>query len=136
MKSIPIIVLAAVLVSPVGCKSSSSGAIAVAPKMVTVEVLDFSYNPKSIQINRGDTVRWVLVGTNPSHTVTALSTAFDSGFVFLNPGDTYDVTFNQDNVTLEYSCQSHTTCCVVGQAGDMKGSVLVGSGAPPPMTGY
>ena len=136
MKAIQMVVLALALVIPIGCKSSSGGAGVVTPKMVTVEILDFSFNPKSIQINSGDTVRWVLVGTNPAHTVTALNQTFDSGLVFLQPGDTFDVTFNQNNLTFEYSCQSHTTCCTIGQTADMKGSVLVGSGAPTPMVGY
>jgi plastocyanin len=130
MKQIAAISLTAALLSLIGCGSSSPSATAPAPKMVTVEVLEFSYNPKSIQINAGDTVRWVFAGTDPTHTVTALRGAFDSGFIFLQPGDFYDQTFNQDNVTLEYSCASHKACCA------MQGSIRVGRGAPPPMTGY
>ena len=131
MKPFPIIVLAATFVSLVGCKSSSPPAV-VAPKMVTVEVLDNSYNPQSIQINSGDTVRWVLAGALTNHTVTALTGTFDSGFAFQQPGAFYDQTFNQPNVTFEYSCVSHGQC----MGCTMKGSVLVGNGAPPPMTGY
>ncbi|TDI45290.1 MAG: hypothetical protein E2P01_10815 [Acidobacteria bacterium] len=133
MKPIPTIVLAAALLSLIGCGSSSSSGMTVTPKMVTVEILDFSYDPKSIQINAGDTVRWVLVGTNTTHTVTALSGAFDSGFIFLQAGDTYDRTFTQsnNNITFEYSCDTHE-----GAPLNMKGSVSVGTGAPPPMTGY
>ena len=130
MKPIPTIVLAAALLSLVGCGSSSTSVTTPTPKMVMVEVLDFSYDPKSIQINRGDTVRWVLVGMDTTHTVTALSGAVDSGFIFLQPGDCYDRTFNQDNVTFEYSCQTHKACCM------MQGSVRVGSGAPSPIPGY
>ncbi len=136
MKPIPTIVLAAALLSLIGCGSSSTSVTTPTPKMVTVEILDFSYNPKSIQINSGDTVRWVFAGTDTTHTVTALAGTFDSGFVFLTPGDTYDQTFNQNNVTFEYSCASHASCCVTGQTSDMKGSILIGTGAPPPMTGY
>ena len=90
MKTIPTIVLAATLVSLIGCSSgSSTPATPPVPKTVTVQVLDFSYNPKQVQINAGDTVRWELVGTNTFHTVTSLAAgAFDSGFnVFLQPGD-------------------------------------------------
>lgn len=137
MKPIPIIVLAAALVSLIGCGSSSSPPATPMPKTVTVQVLDFSYNPQSVQINSGDTVRWELAGTNTFHTVTSLAAgAFDSTFIFQQPGDFYEQTFNQNNVTFEYSCATHTTCCVAGQAADMKGSVLVGSGAPPPLVGY
>ena len=135
MKPIPTIVLAAALLSLIGCSSSSSPTVTV-PKTVTVQVLDFSYNPKQVQINSGDTVRWELVGATTTHTVTALSGLFDSGFIFLQPGDSYEQTFNQNNVTFEYSCSTHALCCVAGQIGDMKGSVRVGSGAPPPLIGY
>ena len=133
MKLIPTIVLAAALLSLIGCGSSSSSGMTVMPKMVTVEILDFSYNPKSIQINAGDTVRWVLVGANTTHTVTALNGAFDSDFILLQAGDFFDHTFTQanNNFTFEYSCDTHE-----GAPLDMKGSVLVGTGAPPPMTGY
>ena len=136
MKPIPTIFLAAALLSLIGCSSSSSPTVTV-PKTVTVQVLDFSYDPKQVQINSGDTVRWELVGANPFHTVTSLAMgAFDSTFIFLVPGDFYEHTFNQNNVTFEYSCSTHALCCVAGQIGDMKGSVRVGSGAPPPLIGY
>lgn len=133
MKPIPTIVLAAALLSLIGCGSSSSSGMTVTPRMVTVEILDFSYNPKSIQINAGDTVRWVLVGANTTHTVTALNGAFDSDFIFLQAGDFFDHTFTQanNNFTFEYSCDTHE-----GAPLNMKGSVSVGTGAPPPMTGY
>ena len=131
MKPFPIIVLAATFLSLVGCKSSSAPAV-VAPKMVTVEVLDNSYNPQSIQINRGDTVRWVLAGAAPTHTVTALGGTFDSTAIFLQAGDTYDQTFNQNNATFEYFCQAHGAC----MACTMKGSVRVGPTAPTPNPGY
>lgn len=130
MKPIPTIVLAAALLSLIGCSSSSSPTVTV-PKTVTVQVLDFSYNPKQVQINSGDTVRWELVGATTTHTVTALSGLFVSGMIFLQPGDFYEQTFNQNNVTFEYSCDTHA-----GAPLDMKGSVLVGSGAPPPLIGY
>ncbi len=130
MKPIPTIFLAAALLSLIGCSSSSTPTV-TPPKTVTVQVLDFSYNPKQVQINSGDTVRWELVGATTTHTVTALNAAFDSGFIFLQPGDFYDRTFNQDNVTFEYSCDTHEAAPL-----DMKGSVLVGSGAPPPLIGY
>jgi len=130
MKTIATVVLAAALVIPIGCGSSSPGV--PAPRMLTVEVLDNSYNPQQLQINSGDTVRWVLVGAAPTHTVTALGGSFDSGAIFLQPGDTYDRTFNQNNATFEYFCQAHGACT----ACTMKGSVQVGPGAPPPNPGY
>ena len=130
MKTFPTIVVALTLVSLIGCKSASPSPMTPAPKTVTVDILDNSFDPKSIQINSGDTVRWVLVGAATTHTVTALAGTFDSGAIFLLPGDTYEQTFAQNNVTFEYSCQTHKACCA------MQGSVQVGSGAPTPMPGY
>ena len=130
MKRIPIIVLALALVSLIGCSSSSAPGVITTPKMVTVNVLDFSYDLKSIQINRGDTVRWVLVGADTTHTVTEVNGVFDSGMIFLQQGDTYDRVFNQNNLTFNYSCTSHKACCA------MQGSIQVGSQAPPPIPGY
>jgi len=132
MKPIPIIVLAATLVSLVGCKSSSPPASMAAPRMHTVMVLNDSYDGQSIRINRGDTVRWVLDdNATLNHTVTALPPGtFDSDFTQL--GAIYDYTFNQ-NGTFLYSCRVHGVC---DTGCDMKGSVLVGSSAPDPPDRY
>ena len=134
MKMIPTVVLAATLVSLVGCKSSSPPGATTPPKMVTVMVLNDSYDPQSIRLNRGDTVRWMLDDdptTTLNHTVTALSPGtFDSKFE--ERGATYDYTFNQ-NGTFLYSCEVHGVC---DTGCDMKGSVLVGSSAPDPPDRY
>ena len=132
MKLIPIIVLAATLVSLVGCKSSSPPSATTPPKMVTVMVLNDSYFPQSIRLNRGDTVRWVLDdNATLNHTVTGLPPGtFDSNFT--QRGATYDYTFNQ-NGTFLYSCRVHGVC---DTGCDMKGSVLVGSSAPDPPDRY
>src|SRR5262245_24754805 len=45
----------------------------------TVTIRENSYEPKSITIEPGDTVRWVFSGIDPNHTVTAVNGAFDSG---------------------------------------------------------
>ena len=109
---------------------SSGGMMTPGPSTVVVEVRDNSYSPASIQISRGDTVRWVLAGSVTTHTVTALGGLFDSGFVFLLPGDIFERTFDEVDLTFEYSCQSHQACCA------MQGSVKVGSNAPDPQPGY
>lgn len=100
--------------------------------VVTVNLDDFEYNPRQIQIGPGTTVRFVLRGTDPTHTATAKDGRFDSGFVFENPDDSFEVTFtgNDDDSTYEYSCVSHADCC------DMKGSIQVGDNAPDPDAGY
>ena len=144
MKAISTIVLVAALVSPIGCGSSSSTPpTPPAPKTVEVMVLDYSYSPKQVVINRGDTVRWRLgttVTTVPFlHTVNSLAVgAFNSpAGVFTQTGDIFEHTFTQNNVTFEYSCATHTCVpCLLGQTEPMRGSVLVGSGAPPPIVGY
>ena len=137
MKTISIIVLMAALVSPIGCSSgSSTPPTPPAPKTVEVMVLDNSYDPKQVAINSGDTVRWVLVGASPLHTVNSLAVGAFNG-TFPTPAATFEHTFTQNNVTFEYSCAVHTCLpCLAGQTEPMRGSVLVGSGAPPPITGY
>lgn len=98
----------------------------------TVEVIDNAFSPQSIQIQPGDTVRWVMQGGDPTHTVTDNDGAFDSGFVFEEVGDTFSRTFGADENgrTFEYFCQSHRQCC------QMQGSVRVGDDAPDPSPGY
>src|SRR5262245_10730210 len=38
-------------------------------KTVTVNVVDFAFEPRSVTINPGDTVRWVMQGSDPHHSV-------------------------------------------------------------------
>lgn len=96
---------------------------------IVVQVKDNSYEPKSITIEPGDTVRWVFSGTDRTHTVTAVNSAFDSGAVFTASGATFERRFDAAG-TWDYSCKAHKQCCL------MQGSVRVGSGAPPPSPGY
>jgi len=98
-------------------------------QVITVQVKDFSYEPKSITIEPGDTVRWVLSGSDHTHTVTALNGAFDSGAVFTGSGAMFERRFDTVG-TFDYSCKSHKLCC------QMQGSVRVGSNSPPPSPGY
>jgi plastocyanin len=97
---------------------------------VTVELHDHSFAPRSLTIQPGDTVVWVLRGNDRTHTVTALNGAFDSGQVFGQPGATFRRTFNEAGRTFDYRCRSHADCC------NMRGSVRVGDSAPPPTPGY
>ncbi len=102
------------------------------PQAVTVELSEHSFSPKQIVIQPGETVAWVMRGSDPTHTVTALNGAFDSGAVFTAPGATFRRTFSaaDSGRTFEYRCQAHADCC------SMRGSVRVGSDAPPPGPGY
>lgn len=97
---------------------------------VTVELSDFAFSPRSVTIQPGTTVVWVLRGNDRTHTVTALDGAFNSGAVFTQPGATFQRTFSQDGQTFDYRCTAHADCC------NMQGSVRVGNSAPPPRPGY
>lgn len=102
------------------------------PAAVTVEIHDNFFEPRSVTVEPGTTVRWVRRGQLSDHTVTARDGPFDSGFAFGAPGATFEHTFGgaTDGRTFEYSCVTHEACC------DMKGSVRVGQDAPAPDPGY
>jgi plastocyanin len=102
------------------------------PNVITVELNEFAYSPRQLTIEPGQTVRWVLMGSDPSHTVTARDGAFDSGLTFQDTGDVFQRTFSTSEAgqTFEYACASHSDCC------DMKGSIRVGENAPAPDPGY
>jgi plastocyanin len=89
-----------------------------------VQVMDDRYEPKSLTIQPGDTVRWVFAGNTTIHTVTERNGAFDSGEVFTRTGATYERRFDTRG-TVEYSCRAHSLCCL------MRGSIKVGDSSPP-----
>ena len=99
------------------------------PQVHVVQVRDFSYEPRSITIEPGDTVRWVLSGSDHTHTVTARNGDFNSGVVFTASGVTFERRFDERG-TWDYSCQAHRDCC------QMQGSIRVGENSPPPSPGY
>ena len=103
-----------------------------APQMVTVQVSDNSFSPQSVTVNPGDTVRWVLQGSDSGHTVIERNGVFSSGAVFHAAGDSFSHTFTtaDSGRTFEYYCQTHRGCCL------MQGSVRVGQNAPIPSPGY
>lgn len=100
------------------------------PKTVTIEVRDFTYEPRQLTINPGDTVRWVYRGADPTHTVTEINGTFRSGAGFNNNGAVYERTFTGNNATFNYSCDAHK------DTNNMKGSIRVGQEAPSPNPGY
>jgi plastocyanin len=95
-----------------------------------VQIKDNSYEPKSLTIEPGDTVRWVMSGSAKNHTVTATDGSFDSGAVFTGANAVYERKFDQTGKTIEYSCTAHSACCL------MRGSIRVGSNSPPPDPTY
>jgi plastocyanin len=100
--------------------------------VVTVEILDFRFEPRSVTIQPGQIVRWVLRGPTTTHNVVDNSGAFDSGFVFTAQGAMFERAFpsGENGRTFEYRCTTHVGCC------QMQGSVRVGSSAPAPGPGY
>ena len=89
-----------------------------------VEILDDAFVPKSVTIEPGVTVRWVLRGNRSNHTTTEINASWDSGFVFSSTGDFFEHTFESDTdgQTFMYSCVTHKDCC------EMQGSIRVGDG--------
>ena len=82
----------------------------------TVDIVDFDYDPQTMNVIGGTTVRWVNIGDLP-HTVTAADDAFDSGI--MATGERYERTFTEPG-TYEYLCTLHP---------DMVGSVIVSPAA-------
>ena len=99
-------------------------------KTVTVQIVDFAFNPKDVTINPGDTVQWVLASTTYTHTVTSENGTFDSGMMFNKAGATFSQTFNTSGVTVQYHCNTHW------HTNGMQGAVSVGDSAPKPGPGY
>ncbi len=104
----------------------------VGPNTVVVGVQDFEFDPKSVTINPGDTVRWVFDGQDKTHTSTAKNMTWDSQFVFQQVGDVFEwtSTASDDGKTFEYKCVTHEN------SHEMKGSIRVGATAPDPSPGY
>lgn len=113
-----------------GNNSMSGGPTAPNTKTVVVTIGDDSFSPKNVMVNPGDTVRWVMMGSVPTHTVTAGDGSFDSGQIFTSQGAIFEHTFNASNTTVNYFCKTHQVCC------GMQGAVQVGASAPDPKPGY
>ncbi len=111
---------------------SMSPTTARAPQTVVVDVQDNYFSPQSVSIQPGDTVQWVLRGSNTHHTTRETNGLWDSGMVFTAPGATFSHTFGNADTghTYNYYCITHQACC------QMQGSIRVGDSAPPPGPGY
>ncbi|MGH2531403.1 MAG: cupredoxin domain-containing protein [Thermomicrobiales bacterium] len=70
---------------------------------VAVSIVNFAFDPGSIDVEVGTTVTWTNNDTAP-HTVTADDGSFDSGT--LEPGDTFSFTFGQAG-SFAYFCAIH-----------------------------
>ena len=100
-----------------------------------VSIVDFSFSPKTVTIQAGESVSWSNNGKSP-HTVTADGGSFDSGN--LNPGQGYAHTFSTPG-TYAYHCQYHQQLGMVGTVivlgGGGGSSTPPGSGTSLPNTG-
>lgn len=79
-------------------------------KTVEVTIQNFAFNPDSVTISSGDTVKWTNMDST-AHTITG--TDFSSGN--LNKGDSYENTFTKAG-TYDYHCSIHPS---------MTGTVIV-----------
>src|SRR5215210_5598475 len=86
------------------------------PKVWSVAIEDFYFEPADAAIQPGDTIMWVNEGNHP-HTVTSDDGQFDSEV--LNPGESLMFTFPEAG-TFNYHCEIHPF---------MTGSVTVGAAA-------
>lgn len=83
---------------------------------VTVGAYDNRFEPQTINVQPGTTVRWVNYGRH-AHTVTADDDSWDSGDI--QPGASYSATFSRPG-TYYYYCRHHTQA-------RMQGVVVVGA---------
>ena len=97
--------VSATLAAPNGTPQSAVGG-----KVVNVSIQNSAYNPASVQISTGDTVKWTNMDST-AHTVTG--SIFKSGNI--NKGQSYQFQFTKPG-TYSYTCSIHPT---------MKGTISV-----------
>jgi plastocyanin len=85
----------------------------------TVSARDNMFEPPTLNVRPGTTVRWTNNGQHP-HTVTDRGGKFDSGDIA--PGASYTVTF-QSAGTYRFYCKHHK---------GMEGTIVVGDAGPSP----
>jgi len=94
---------------------------AIAQDGAAVSIVDFAFEPASVEVAAGSTVTWTNTGAAP-HTVTADDGSFDSGQ--LAPGATFSQTFDSRG-DFTYHCSIHPqmtgTVSVTGGGGGRGG---------------
>ena len=114
-----------------GLAAASPGAVQAQSQ--TVAIIDFAFDPATLEVPIGTTVTWTNQGTAP-HTVTADDGTFDSGA--LQPGSTFSVTFDTPG-TFAYHCEIHpnmmaTIIVTEGAAATPVGAISTGAAAMTP----
>ena len=85
------------------------------PVGIQVEIGDFYFDPQYIQVDIGDTVRWINLSASIMHTTTAVGGQWDSGT--LSPGEYFDYIVGEEGV-FDYLCSFHP--------GTMTGTIIAG----------
>jgi plastocyanin len=98
---------------------------------VTVDVINFAFNPNPVTIHVGDTIQWDWLADDHSSTSVAGSLeSWNSGVI--NTGATFDHTFEHAG-TYVYYCVIHGSDNGNGTASGMSASIVVlPSNIPPP----
>ena len=86
--------------------TSAEGEEVASPSLVvTIDIDNFTFNPQSITVKKGTTIRWNQLEWVRHRLISSSPGAeFDSGN--LHQGETFDYTFTVVG-TYEYSCQTH-----------------------------
>lgn len=83
---------------------------------VTVEAIDFSYDPVVLTVEAGTTVTWINTGA-VQHSATASDGSFDTGL--FDAGEEASITFNTVG-SFPYYCTLHGTAAGAGMAGEVQ----------------
>jgi plastocyanin len=101
-------ILAAVALVAVGCGDDGGGSGEASGDVVEVATLDNTFDPETVEVEAGTTVRWDNQGRN-AHNVTPVD---DDGWGIdtddFEPGATYEFTFEEEG-TYRYYCTIHGT---------------------------
>jgi len=96
--------------TPTTATSAETPAVSAGVKKIEVAIQGFAFNPSSITISPGDTVKWTNLD---SATHDVVGTDFSSGS--LKKGDSYEHTFAKTD-TYNYRCSFHPS---------MQGTIIV-----------
>ena len=115
MKKIGLIVFLVLVVLISGCYGTTTQPSTTQPATTnTVEIKGFAFNPATITVTKGTTVKWTN-NDNAPHTVTTTSAPVDFDSGTKNKGDTFTQTFDTAG-TYGYYCSIHPS---------MKGKIIV-----------